>query len=244
MLKRLLPERLPSSVAALFSYLFLPHLEAIEITDGNVNYSFCVAGRRRHQLFVKQAHAFLKWQPQMSLERERMARELRYFSDAASALGPEGTARYLPRIVHFDPDETIAVMEYLDGYRVLFNVCFEDGAVPSAAAEGLGRYMAHVHAHSLRQSAHAAAEMAATYWNPALRAIQLEHVFTVCFTDCERGRALAEDAGVMAEVAALKAKYLGYSLDDLDRYALCHGDLHPGGVMLSDDGAVKVIDPK
>ena len=41
----------------------------------------------------------------------------------------------------------------------------------------------------------------------------------------------------------LKAKYLGYSFDDLDRFALCHGDFHPGGVMMC-NGSVKVIDPE
>ena len=45
-------------------------------------------------------------------------------------------------------------------------------------------------------------------------------------------RQLAGDAELMAEVRLLKAKYLGYSFDELDRCALCHGDLHPGGVMV------------
>ena len=40
-----------------------PHLEAREITDGNVNYSFVVTDRRTgKKLFLKQAEAFLKWQ--------------------------------------------------------------------------------------------------------------------------------------------------------------------------------------
>ena len=47
----------------------------------------------------------------------------------------------------------------------------------------------------------------------------------------------------MAEVELLKAKYLGYSFDALDRFALCHGDFHPGGVMMC-NGSVKVIDPE
>ena len=40
-----------------------PHLEAREITDGNVNYSFVVTDRHTgKKLFLKQAEAFLKWQ--------------------------------------------------------------------------------------------------------------------------------------------------------------------------------------
>eukprot|EP00966_Prymnesium_polylepis_P213017 4933449-Prymnesium_polylepis.1 len=50
----------------------------------------------------------------------------------------------------------------------------------------------------------------------------------------------------MAEVAHLRAKYLGYSHDALDQFALCHGDFHPGSVMVdpADDADVKVIDPE
>eukprot|EP00964_Phaeocystis_antarctica_P024669 scaffold13825_cov60-Phaeocystis_antarctica.AAC.6 len=47
----------------------------------------------------------------------------------------------------------------------------------------------------------------------------------------------------MAEVEQLKAKYLGYSFDALDRFALCHGDFHPGGVMMR-AGSVKVSDAR
>ena len=47
----------------------------------------------------------------------------------------------------------------------------------------------------------------------------------------------------MAEVSYLKAKYLGYAFDEYDRFCLCHGDFHPGGVMV-DGQDVKVIDPE
>ena len=90
-----------------------------------------------------------------------------------------------------------------------------------------------------------AAERAVAYWNHALRAVQLEHVFTVCFEASERGRELAKDAAFMSEVSELKALYLGYSLRPGDVRALCHGDLHAGSVMVSKDGgSVKVIDPE
>ena len=87
---------------------------------------------------------------------------------------------------------------------------------------------------------------AADFWNPSLRKIQLEHVWTVCFERSPKGRKLTEDAALMAEVAHLRAKYLGYSHDALDQFALCHGDFHPGSVMVdpADDADVKVIDPE
>merc|ERR1740121_740733 len=51
------------------------------------------------------------------------------------------------------------------------------------------------------------------------------------------------DAAFLAEVDALKALYDGKAGLD-DNLALCHGDLHPGSVMVNSDGDVKVIDPE
>ena len=59
----------------------------------------------------------------------------------------------------------------------------------------------------------------------------------------ERGAALAEDAAFMAHVHELRAKYLGFSRDPTDCWALCHGDMHAGSVMV-DGPRVKVIGPE
>ena len=96
-----LPLWLPRPVLGVFCALLCPHLEAREITDGNVNYSFVVTDRRTgKKLFLKQAEAFLKWQPQLALERDRMRREVQYFRDVAAVLGELDAARFLPRIHH------------------------------------------------------------------------------------------------------------------------------------------------
>ena len=68
--------------------------------------------------------------------------------------------------------------------------------------------------------------------NGDMRKIQLDYVFTKCFTDDKRpdgadnvkGLDLAREAWVMAAVAVLKVKYSGKGANR----ALCHGDLHPG----------------
>ena len=120
-----LPLWLPRLVLCVFCALLCPHLEAREITDGNVNYSFVVTDRRTgKKLFLKQAEAFLKWQPQLALERDRMRREVQYFRDVAAVLGEQDAARFLPRIYHFDPANTTFVMEYLDGHEVAFDTLF------------------------------------------------------------------------------------------------------------------------
>ena len=75
--------RVPSAalcVPAALTRWLLSHLASREITDGNVNFSYCVratdASSSAPKLFVKQALTYLKWQPSMALERERMAREV------------------------------------------------------------------------------------------------------------------------------------------------------------------------
>lgn len=185
LLLRALPlNALPSPLLRLFCGLLMPHMSARELTDGNVNYSFCCSGRRGRQVFLKQAQGHLKWQPQMALERERMARELRYFDEAGSALREQSTI-FLPRILHFDANSTVVVQDFLVGYGLLFDHCFDKGAAPRSAFVGLGSFLGLVHARTLAPAAaetsHTAAAQAFHFWNPSLRAIQLEHVFTVCF---------------------------------------------------------------
>lgn len=231
------------------AWILLPHLRAIEITDGNVNFSFAVTGRNGRSIFVKQARAFLKWVPSMALERERMEREVAYFEEIATVL--EGDAkRFLPTIHDFDRESSVIIMDYLEDHRVLFEHLFEHGSIPYNAACGLADFTAIVAARTLaprKPSNAAAAALAAgraeKYWNPTLRAIQQEHVYSICFRESEIGRELASDDELMDEVRCLKAKYLGYSFDEFDRWSVCHGDLHPGGVMLG-VGGVKVIDPE
>ena len=240
---------LPASVllwvGGLIARVLLSFTSAREITDGNVNFSFAVRGRGGKTLFVKQAREYLKWQPQMSLERERMEREVRYFRDASAALGDDGraAARFLPVIHDFDPLHSVLVMDFLDGHTVLFEQLFTTPWIARAAAEGLGEYIGRVAARTLSPAAAAdddgdsgggsggysgggsggctsraaAAAFAVSYWNPTLRAIQEEHVYTICFRESAKGRALADDPAVMAEVGELKAKYLGYSFDAYDR---------------------------
>ena len=145
-----LPLWLPRLVLGVFCGLLCPHLEAREITDGNVNYSFVVTDRRTgKKLFLKQAEAFLKWQPQMALERDRMRREVQYFRDVAVALGEQDAARFLPRIYHFDLASTIFIMEFLDGFEVAFDTLFSRGRVSKEAAIGLGEFMGRAHARTL-----------------------------------------------------------------------------------------------
>lgn len=52
---------------------------------------------------------------------------------------------------------------------------------------------------------------------------------------------MRQDASFVAELEEVRAIYNGKNKDDL---ALCHGDFHPGSVMMREDGAIKAIDPE
>ena len=240
-----LPLWLLARWSELVAWLLLRFVSSEEITDGNVNFSFAVRGRGGLTLFVKQARPYLKWQPQMSLERDRMAREVRYFREVEATLERHLATRFLPAIHDFDAAHSVLVMDFLADHVVLFEQLFAKRHLPRAAAEGLAEYVACVAGRTLAPAGGdaASAYRSVAYWNPTLRAIQEEHVYTACFRECEMGRKLAEDPELMGEVAMLKAKYLGYGFDARDRWALCHGDLHPGGVMIRGSD-VKVIDPE
>ena len=132
----------------------------------------------------------------MALERERMAREVQYFRDASAALADERLiARYLPRIHDFDAANSVLVMDYLSDHTVLFEQLFATGRIHREAAEGLGEYLALVAGRTLGPSGgdSTSAQRAVHYWNPTMRAIQEEHVYTMCFEQCEKGRDLAQE---------------------------------------------------
>ena len=89
--------RLPRLAARVASLLLLPQLCASEITDGNVNFSFCVESADGKKVFIKQAQGFLKGSRRW---RSRWSgwREVQYFVEAAGVLGGEAAARFLPSV--------------------------------------------------------------------------------------------------------------------------------------------------
>merc|ERR1719195_1154314 len=107
----------------------------------------------------------------------------------------------------------------------------------------MGRVHAATHS-TTGVSAEEAEEMARRFENRAMRDLQLEFVFTKAYKEAtdEQRTGLTMDAAFLAEVDGLKALYDGRA--GLDNLALCHGDLHPGSVMVSGEGDVKVIDPE
>jgi 5-methylthioribose kinase len=143
------------------------------------------------------------------------------------------------------------VMEFLDGYDLLDHVLVDDDVVNkyhSNVATCLGDFMGQTHSstHASKISEERKAYLTNHFENREMRDIQLEFVFTKCFkeaTDEQRAGLTLTDE-FMKEVDQLKNQYNGDEQYTKQSLCLCHGDLHPGSVMVDGMGNTKVIDPE
>jgi len=224
------------------------------IRGGNVNFAFCVRAPGGQAVFVKQAPEYVAvFGPDgLPLTSTRIQKEVAILRRWADILGDEADA-YLPRLFHFDDDRKVFVMEFLEGFDLLdhYLVSRPSYATEIALGRRLGDFMAKTHlaTHSSKVSPERAAFFTSEYENRALRDIQLEYVFTKAYkeTSVHTSKGFNVDDEFLAEVNALKARYNGEGSPG--NLTLCHGDLHPGSVMVKvgdgdGDAQVRVIDPE
>lgn len=139
----------------------------------------------------------------------------------------------------------VVIMQFLDGYELLDHVLVEHaGDYHPDVATKLGEFMGHVHAHthSSKIDAERKDYLTKQFENREMRDIQLEFVFSKCYKEAtdEQRAGLELTPAFMAEVEQLKQQYNGVT----SNLVLCHGDLHPGSVMVDKAGNTKVIDPE
>ncbi len=141
----------------------------------------------------------------------------------------------------------VFVMDFLDNHTLLDHVLVDEGVVSKISnnvAKGMGEFMGKTHAktHSSKIPKERFDYLVKNFENRPMRDIQLDYVFTKCYKEAsdDQKAGLNVDEAFMKEVNELKAAYDGGNADNL---CLCHGDLHPGSVMVA-DGDVKVIDPE
>jgi 5-methylthioribose kinase len=141
-------------------------------------------------------------------------------------------------------ENMILVMDFLEHHTLLDHELVGKGIVSKDIAKGLGEFMGKTHSttHSSIVSKERYEYLVHKFENRSMRDIQLEFVFTKCYKEAtdEQRAGLNVDENFMKEVEELKAAYNG---DIKDHFSLCHGDLHPGSVMVY-GGDVKVIDPE
>ncbi len=150
-------------------------------------------------------------------------------------------------------------MEFLDGYTLLDHDLVDvEADVSPVVGKALGKFMGKTHAatHSSIVSEERATDLKTNFENRPMRDIQLEYVFTKCYKEAtdEQKAGLNVDEAFMKEVNELKASYDGKGVggdekkegpvsNTIENLSLCHGDLHPGSIMVKGD-SVKVIDPE
>jgi 5-methylthioribose kinase len=233
-------------------------LVATEITDGTLNFAFRVAGSVS-SIFVKQTPDFIKvLGPTAKLSNHRLHIERGAYAAWEKALmssDPEALA-CLPRILNFDEDRMIMVMEDLRFHAPLQDQLVS-GIVSVVVASKIGCFLGCVHGktHSALVSEDMRKHFTFKFANQELRQLQLEQFFTDPYQKAKGATPLRSDVEFMEAIDNLKAKYRGENWDNL---SLCHGDFHSGSVMVekhkedsndsvaSDDNglSVKVIDPE
>jgi len=226
-------------------------VRAKAIVGGNVNYAFCVTDSSEppRSVFVKQAPEFVAiFGPDgYPLTSDRMQRERDCYVEWRSILGEETSQKYLPTLYKFDDNWMVLVMEFLNDYTLLDHelVSPKGLVVPKSISSGLGEFMGKTHCatHSMIISKDRKDLLTKKYENREMRDIQLEFVFTKAYKEAteEQKAGLEFDDQFLKEIGDLKAAYDGKGSED--NLALCHGDLHPGSVMVHfETGGVKVID--
>eukprot|EP00929_Paragymnodinium_shiwhaense_P114950 TRINITY_DN83500_c0_g1_i1.p1 TRINITY_DN83500_c0_g1~~TRINITY_DN83500_c0_g1_i1.p1 ORF type:complete len:394 (-),score=136.26 TRINITY_DN83500_c0_g1_i1:436-1617(-) len=225
-------------------------LTAKAIMGGNVNYAFVVEEAATGKTaFVKQAPEFVAvFGPDgFPLTSARMQLEIDVYNAWRKILGPEGAARFLPEIYHFDKMNMVFVMEFLAGCDLLDKRMVTVGKVSEATGASLGEFMGITHAatHNTKLPKEQADALVKDYENRPMRDIQLEFVFTKAYkeTTPEERAGLDMNEAFLKEIEALKAAYNGACTET--GLVLSHGDLHPGSIMVDEDsGKVKIIDPE
>jgi len=205
-------------------------VQAEKAGDGNINWVRRVRRSGPGGTFVvKQARPALERFPQYSVTTERILFEARYYESVAP-LDPEALC---PRVLDFDPDARVLVLEDLGDVPRLDRV-LESGDDTGGALEVLVRFLARVH-----QGTRDRAELLDRFHNPEMQRLHGDHIFELPLRPndfplappvAERAAALRNDRELVAIADGLYARYLG------TRRALVHGDVQGANVLLTPDG--------
>lgn len=212
-------------------------MEASEITGGNMNYAWRVSlpssssssqQQQQHSVFVKQAPDYIKCLGEdFGLTSQRMHREV----EALRAMA-DISEKHVPRVLHFDAERCVAILEDLAGFELLSRELME-GRVDASIAADLGKF--------LRLAADSTFSD-----NDEMKQITTEYVFTKPFVEDATNRHLEGAVGLRATALRRDAEFLAAVKRARDLFVerkecLCHGDLHSGSVM-TDGQRTCVID--
>ncbi|SDE52520.1 5-methylthioribose kinase [Paracoccus isoporae] len=242
---RTLPQRL-GTLPALTDRVGPPDgWDVTEVGDGNLNLVFIVRGDAGAAV-VKQALPYVR----LVGESWPLPLKRSFFEYHALIREEARDPGAVPEVFHFDEDQALIVMEYLDRHIIL-----RQGLIQARRYDGLGRMLGRFCARTLFRGSDLSmkapekkADVALFCGNVELCDITENLIFSDPYFDAEMNR---HTAGLDAAVArlradlALKVAAQELKLDFTTRAeTLLHGDLHTGSVMVADDGDYRVIDPE
>lgn len=215
-----------------------------EVGDGNLNLVFIVGGSKG-SVIVKQALPYVRlvgdsWP--LGLERA-------FFEYHALTRQAARDPGRVPEVFYYDEAQALIVMEYLSPHRILRGRLIE-GLKTHGLGETLGRFCARTAFRGsdlAMKTAEKKADTALFLGNVELCDITESLVFTDPYFAAEMNSHNAHLDAIVADLrgnVALKTA----AQDMLAKFAnnaetMCHGDLHTGSVMCTDD-ETRVIDPE
>lgn len=215
-----------------------------EVGDGNLNLVFVVTGDKGTAV-IKQALPYVR------LVGESWPLPLtRAFFEHAALLRQESRAPgVVPQILHFDETQALIVMEYLAPHIILRKKLIAGERV-SGLAETLGLFCARTAFRGsdlAMDTADKKADAALFAGNVALIAITESLVFTDPYFAAEMNH---HTQGLDPIVSAIRsdtqmktAAHEALTAFSSHAETLCHGDLHTGSIMCSDN-ETRAIDPE
>lgn len=206
------------------------HVESVG--DGNINWVRRVR-TASGSLVVKQARPALERFPEYQVSTERIVFEARFYE----AVAPCDGDRVCPRVLAFDPQQRVLLLEDL-GRAERLDHAFARGADATPALRRLAGFLGAVHADT-RDPA-----LAARFPNAGMRGLHGDHIFRLPYRENDfplppalrrRAEEIWRDAELVERIDRAHARYLE------DVGALVHGDVQAGNVLLADAGP-KLLD--
>lgn len=204
--------------------------------EGNINFVRRVRLADGRSFVVKHARPTLERFPQYTAPVARLLFEQRYVFTVSELVAPDDLLP--PRILHFDAERHVLVMEDL-GSGPDLGQALGAGAPPIGGLSELGRFLAQVHVRSRPR----AAALAPGFENAEMQRLHGEHIFTLPYEDeafpvepavrASADRAL--DPDVRERIRALRARYYE------SREALVHADVQTTNLLLR-DGRLRLLD--
>jgi len=218
-------------------------VSAQEVGDGNLNLVFKIFDTEGvSRIIVKQALPYVRcvgesWP--LTLDRARLEAQ-------TLVAHHQHCPQHTVRIVHFDPELAVMVMEDLSDHRIWRGELINNVYYPRAASQ-LGEYLAQAlfHTSDFYLHPHEKKAQVAQFINPEMCEITEDLFFNDPYQVHERNSypsaletdvaALREDAQLKLAVAALKHRFFSHA------EALLHGDIHSGSIFVA-EGSFKAID--